>query len=232
MSKFKCPICSFIYDEAQGIPDKGIPPGTKWEDVPIDFVCPLCGARKEMFTLVEEAPVANDAPTASPSSAPEAASLTAASDDRELTVAEISVICSNLAKASEKQQRFAQMQAFNRIADYYWQKALSTPNPANKLDDLLHIIENDLTQGLELASAEAAAYADRGAKRSLVWAEKSSLVMQVLLERFTEEGEAMLESTRIYVCSICGYIHVSNAAPEVCPVCKVPSFKILEVERR
>ena len=49
MKKFVCSVCGYIYDEARGAPDNGIAPGTKWEDVPDDFVCPLCGVGKDMF---------------------------------------------------------------------------------------------------------------------------------------------------------------------------------------
>ena len=48
-----CLICGFIYDEAAGLPEEGIPPGTRCEEVPPDWVCPECGARKEDFELVE-----------------------------------------------------------------------------------------------------------------------------------------------------------------------------------
>jgi rubredoxin len=50
---YMCLICGFIYDEAAGAPDEGIAPGTKWEDVPMNWTCPECGARKEDFELVE-----------------------------------------------------------------------------------------------------------------------------------------------------------------------------------
>jgi len=50
--KYECP-CTYLYEESIGDPDHGIPPGTKWEDVPEDFVCPLCGLGKEEFTKVE-----------------------------------------------------------------------------------------------------------------------------------------------------------------------------------
>ncbi len=46
--KYVCP-CGYIYDEALGDPDNGIAPGTKWEDVPDDFLCPVCGLGKEFF---------------------------------------------------------------------------------------------------------------------------------------------------------------------------------------
>jgi rubredoxin len=50
---YMCLICGFIYDEASGLPEEGIPAGTRWEDVPVNWVCPECGARKEDFELVE-----------------------------------------------------------------------------------------------------------------------------------------------------------------------------------
>jgi len=40
-----CLICGFIYDEAAGLPDEGIAPGTRWDDVPMNWTCPECGAR-------------------------------------------------------------------------------------------------------------------------------------------------------------------------------------------
>ena len=48
-----CLICGWIYDEAAGLPDEGIAPGTRWEDVPMNWVCPECGARKEDFEMVQ-----------------------------------------------------------------------------------------------------------------------------------------------------------------------------------
>ncbi|HWQ57958.1 MAG TPA: rubredoxin [Clostridia bacterium] len=49
MSKYVCTICGYIYDEAEGIPEDNIAPGTKWEDLPEDWVCPVCGAEKSAF---------------------------------------------------------------------------------------------------------------------------------------------------------------------------------------
>jgi rubredoxin len=50
MKKYRCTICGYIYDEAEGDPDNGIAPGTKWEDLPADWVCPMCGAGKDEFS--------------------------------------------------------------------------------------------------------------------------------------------------------------------------------------
>ncbi len=43
MKRWECIVCGFIYDEAEGWPEDGIPPGTRWEDVPDDWQCPDCG---------------------------------------------------------------------------------------------------------------------------------------------------------------------------------------------
>lgn len=49
MDKYECTVCGYIYDEAEGDPDNGVTAGTKWDDVPADWVCPLCGAAKDSF---------------------------------------------------------------------------------------------------------------------------------------------------------------------------------------
>ena len=53
MKRYMCVVCGWIYDEAAGAPDHGIAPGTRWEDVPEDFVCPDCAATKADFEMVE-----------------------------------------------------------------------------------------------------------------------------------------------------------------------------------
>ena len=53
MDKYECLACGYIYDPAEGDPDNDIPPGTAFEDLPDDWVCPLCGAPKEEFEKVE-----------------------------------------------------------------------------------------------------------------------------------------------------------------------------------
>ena len=50
MKKYVCDACGWIYDEAAGAPDQGIAPGTAFADLPEDFVCPLCGVDKSMFS--------------------------------------------------------------------------------------------------------------------------------------------------------------------------------------
>ena len=50
MKKYKCDICGWEYDPAVGVPEAGIAPRTPWQEVPYDFVCPLCGVGKEDFS--------------------------------------------------------------------------------------------------------------------------------------------------------------------------------------
>jgi rubredoxin len=54
MKKYECNVCGYIYDPAAGDPGSGIQPGTAFEDIPADWVCPLCGVEKEDFTPVDE----------------------------------------------------------------------------------------------------------------------------------------------------------------------------------
>ena len=53
MKTYMCLICGWIYDEAAGLPEEGIAPGTAWEDVPITWTCPECGAQKSDFEIIE-----------------------------------------------------------------------------------------------------------------------------------------------------------------------------------
>ena len=50
MKQYECDLCGYIYDEAAGDPDSGAAPGTRWEELPADWVCSLCGPGKDVFT--------------------------------------------------------------------------------------------------------------------------------------------------------------------------------------
>ena len=54
MKKYECEPCGYIYDPAVGDPDGGIAPGTAFEDIPDDWVCPICGLGKDVFVPVED----------------------------------------------------------------------------------------------------------------------------------------------------------------------------------
>ncbi len=53
MRKYKCRFCSHVYDEAAGDPESGIVAGTRFEDIPEDWLCPECGATKSDYELAD-----------------------------------------------------------------------------------------------------------------------------------------------------------------------------------
>ena len=218
MKQMVCSVCTYTYDEAKGIPEAGIAPGTRWEDLPDDWKCPWCGAGKEMFREKNEAPSPEPAPVEKPHV------------ERELSLMELSVICSNLARGCEKQYLPEQEKGFRELATFF--RAKAEPEPAADMEMLLTLVEKDLSAGYPYANAVAAEGPDRGALRALVWSEKVTRMLQSLLNRYYAEGEKMLENTGVYVCSVCGFVYVGDAPPELCPVCKVPSWKFERIERR
>ena len=52
-SVWMCLICGLVYDEKAGLPEEGLPPGTRWDEIPPGRFCPECGARKVDFELVK-----------------------------------------------------------------------------------------------------------------------------------------------------------------------------------
>ncbi len=56
MASYSCEVCGYVYDEAQGEPREGFPPGTMWDDVPDDWTCPDCGVREKIDFLPVPAP--------------------------------------------------------------------------------------------------------------------------------------------------------------------------------
>jgi rubredoxin len=222
MAKYRCSVCGFVYDEADGIPEAGIAAGTKWEDLPDDWACPLCGAEKAEFEKQGES-----------DSVPEGKRkpvIDTSVDMQELSPLELSALCTNLARGCEKQYKPEEAALFNELADYF--KSVSAPAKDPNFSQLLDLIEKDLGQGFSNAKAVASDAGDRGALRALTWSEKVTRVLKSLLSRYEKQGDAMLENTGVYVCTICGFIYIGDKLPEVCPVCKVPNWKFEKVEGR
>ena len=53
MDTYECTVCGYLYNPDEGDPDNGIDPGTSFEAIPDDWVCPVCGASKDMFEIAE-----------------------------------------------------------------------------------------------------------------------------------------------------------------------------------
>lgn len=222
MRKYVCGICGFVYDESQGYPEGGIASGTKWEDMPEDWVCPLCGAAKDAFG--EQKTAARPEKILSSYEQEDQNSI------RELSFMELSALCSNLSKGCEKQYRTEEADLFRQLAEYYGGKGSKAYKA--QVSDLVTLIEADLSSGYENANRCAAAALDRGALRALTWGEKVSRILSSLLNRYEKKGDALLENTNVYVCEICGFVYIGDEAPEICPVCKVPNLKIVKIQRR
>lgn len=220
MRKFKCSICGYTYDEAAGLSEKGIAPGTKWEDIPQDFICPWCGASKTVF---EELKGSNTVTT------PTTLEDVHFEELRELSAGELSALCSNLANGCEKQHLTEETDLFYQLADFY--KSKMSSQRGKDLDVVAKLLDVDLSVGYSKANTVAVSNGDRGALRALVWGEKVSRMINSLLDRYAKEGDAMFEKTKIYVCDICGFVYVGNDLPEICPVCKVPNYKISQIGR-
>ena len=54
MKSYQCLVCGYVYDPVEGDPENGIAPGTPFEDLPEDYLCPMCGVGKEEFELLDE----------------------------------------------------------------------------------------------------------------------------------------------------------------------------------
>ena len=222
MAKYICMVCRYVYDEDKGIPEKGIPAGTKWEDLPDDWVCPVCGSPKEEFEPLDDD---SSAPAAAPAKTAPKASKTGGlggtvsipngydDDMREISYAEAAVLCSNLAMGCEKQYLPEEAAAFRKISD-----------------DLLNLVNETLATNAE-ALKTSIDEVDHGANRAAFWNDGVTRMLKGILARYGKDGAAMLDGTKIFVCDICGFIYIGDAPPAVCPVCKVPSLKIFEVKR-
>jgi len=123
---------------------------------------------------------------------------------KQLSPGQLAALCTNLARGCEKQYKAEESKLFAELAAYF--TAAAPP------------------------AADAAG--DRGAARALVWGEKVSRMLSSLVTRYLEEGEAMLEGTEIWICTACGFVYIGETPPELCPVCKVPSWKFEKIEGR
>lgn len=224
---YVCSVCGYIYDEAKGIPGSGIAPGTKWEDLPEGWVCPLCGASKAEFQFQSTASHRKSGAVKAEKKVKE---MGAAEDRKELSALEISALCSNLAKGCEKQYKQEEAALFTELAGYF--KAAAPAGEETDMSGLLSMVEKNLSEDFPAANAAAGEAKDRGALRALVWSEKVTRILKSILMRWEKEGDAMLENTGVYVCTICGFIYIGDVLPEVCPVCKVPNWKFEKIEGR
>jgi rubrerythrin len=216
--KYRCTICGYEYDEAKE--------GVAFADLPDTWECPLCGAPKSAFEPVEEA-----APLPAPEPKPEPIGHEDVFDPdmQRLSLGQMAALCSNLARGCEKQYMPDEMALFNQLAEWF------TRHMPQEDDATVEAVAAQLKQDIAeypRVNQTGIDHTDRGAQRVCTWGEKATRMLSSLMNRYQKEGDAMLADTDIWVCTVCGFVFIGKAAPELCPVCKVPSWKFNKVERR
>ena len=218
--KYVCSVCGYIYDEAEN--------DLPFDELPEDWKCPLCGAPKELFNKMEKKKEVQN------SKERDVKREVVESHDRDdlvqLSPGELSALFSNLARGCEKQYQEEAMKCFNEIASYFEE---AVPDETDiDIKHLADLIKEDLDSDYESLISAADEVGDRGTLRITTWGEKVTRMASGLIERYITEGESFLEDTNVYVCTVCGFIYVGDNPPELCPVCKVPSWKFEKIDGR
>ena len=177
MKKYRCTICGYIYDEANE--------NVKFVDLPEDWKCPLCGAPKNLFEEIVE-----DNQTVEVTKETEV--ITEDNDLRELSNDEIAYICSNLAKACDKQYLEEEKGLYLELFEYFKSKDINNGsinnlvemfnNDANLLNDAFNIVNN---------------YDDSGAKRVLTWATKTNNIINSIIKNYSVKGIEYIKNNKI-----------------------------------
>lgn len=205
MKEYVCTVCGYVH-KTEG-------------ELSEDFKCPLCGAGKDAFILKE---------SQSSEDQKKIINVDTPHVEKELSPLEMSIICSNLARGCEKQYMNEESNCFKELANFFRSKEQVKEG---NIEEIINLLNKDLQEGFPYGNSVAKQDKDRGALRAQVWAEKVTRILVSLLTRYKKEGDKMLENTGVYVCTICGFIYVGDEAPELCPVCKVPSWKFEKIER-
>ncbi len=210
--KYVCSVCGYVYDEAKE--------GKPFADLPDSWTCPLCGAAKSAFHPEQKVKK-------------QAASVTSVymdEDMKKLSAGELSALCSNLARGCEKQYKEEEAALFREIANYFAAAAPAVPDA--DISQLAKLIQQDLSEGYAALHSAAVGDSDRGTQRICVWGEKVTTILNTLMQRWEKEEDRFLQNTEVWVCTVCGFIYIGDAAPALCPVCKVPSWKFEKIEGR
>ena len=209
--KYVCQICGYVYDDAK----EKVP----FAELSDDWKCPLCGAAKSDFKPEANGDEKKVVTAIEPMEA----------DLEKLSAGQLAALCSNLARGCEKQYKQEEADLFKQLADYFT-AAVPAVNDAS-VEKLAKELQTD-ADNYAAVRATADANADRGAARVCVWGEKVTRMLSSLVNRYLNEGEAMLKDTNIWVCTTCGFVYIGDTPPELCPVCKVPDWKFEKIEGR
>lgn len=209
--KYVCQICGYVYDDAK----EKVP----FAELPDDWKCPLCGAAKSDFKPEANGDEKKVVTAIEPMEA----------DLEKLSAGQLAALCSNLARGCEKQYKQEEADLFKQLADYFT-AVVPAVNDAS-VEKIAKELQTD-ADNYAAVRATADANANRGAARVCVWGEKVTRMLSSLVNRYLNEGEAMLKDTNIWVCTTCGFVYIGDTPPELCPVCKVPDWKFEKIEGR
>ena len=212
--KFICQVCGYVYDEDT---EK-----TPFDQLENTWQCPWCKAPKQEFRPEKEEPretVGEAAPEAVPED----------SDLKKLNAGQLAALCTSLSRGCEKMYREEESELFAQLADYFTSRV--QPVRDDTVSALSALLQEDIASCPDVR-AVADRHGDRGAARALVWGEKVTRMLSSLVNRYQKEGEEMLAGTEIWICTACGFVYIGDTPPELCPVCKVPSWKFEKVEGR
>ena len=212
--KYICQICGYVYDEDQ----EGIP----FAELPDDWKCPTCKASKSEFKGIADEGKSAEGKVKT-IIRPEDISLL------KMSAGQMAALCTNLSRACEKQYKDKEARQFSELAEYFTAAEPALPN-AN-VENVIAMLKWDIGTYAGVR-AQADADHDRGAARSLVWGEKVSRMLASLLDQYQQNGEQLLAGKQIWVCTACGFVFIGDAAPEQCPVCRVPEWKFEKVNGR
>lgn len=231
MARYICSVCGYVYDEEKE--------GRRWNELPETWVCPWCGAPKSAFNRQESF---EDSTKAQEEKEKRPKKKASEVEDKSMPSVEevldggrdefgiMAVVCSNLARACEKQYMDEEAELFRRIGEYFDKRRPKIKE--SELDDLVEFVVNDLSIGYPGALSEARQNRDSGAERAILWNQKATNILKSVLERYELMGDKLLKGTNIYVCQVCGFVYIGDNPPEVCPICKVPRLKIHRIEGR
>jgi rubrerythrin len=142
---------------------------------------------------------------------------------KEYGYGELALICSNLAKSSEKQLMGESSKLFGALAQFFEEN--SPREESLNVETLVSQVTEDVQQNYLTLSQESEKHGDRGSLRCSTWGKKVSAIHKSIIARYEKQGEALFEGKKVWVCEACGFIAISEEVPTMCPICKAPSSR-------
>ena len=141
----------------------------------------------------------------------------------------LAAVFSNLARGCEKQYKAEEAELFAKIAAFYTSLSDDDDTDASP-ESLAALAQEDISSTYPAARKTAEDKMDRGALRICTWGEKVTRIARSLLSQYRKGGEELLRESEVWLCTVCGFVYIGRKPPELCPVCKVPSWKFKSVE--